>query len=165
MGKIENKTIRYLVALEVSDSSQLSFLKVVNLHAIDAKLNMAIIGVIRGKTNINKITKAFNPKKNLNRKGTIPTVLSMDSIVPENLLANKIKKNNQATLNTSGHNTRNIQKFNVGFWEYHKLNFTKLKIKKITIGTNIIEINTIKRLTITPLTSLVMIKISLLFHV
>lgn len=165
MGKIENKTIRNLVAAEVSDSSQLSFLNVVNLHAMDAKLNIAIIGVIKGKTNINKINKAFNPKKNLNRNGTIPTVLSIDSIVSENLLANKIKKNNQEMLNTRGHNTRNIQKFNVGLWEYHKLNSTKLKIKKITIGTTIIEINTINRLKITPLTSLDMTNFSLIFHV
>lgn len=165
MGKIENSTIKTLVAVEISDSSQLSFLNVVNLHAMDAKLNIAIIGVIKGKTNINKINKAFNPKKNLNRKGIIPTVLSMESIVSDNLFANKIKKNNQETLNTRGHNTRNIQKFNVGFWEYHKLNSTKLKIKKIAIGTIIIEINTNKRLKINPLTSLVMIKFSLLFHV
>ena len=65
MGKIENSTIKTLVAVEISDSSQLSFLNVVNLHAMDAKLNIAIIGVIKGKTNINKINKAFNPKKNL----------------------------------------------------------------------------------------------------
>jgi hypothetical protein len=165
MGKIENKTIKNLVAVEVSDSSQLSFLNVVNLHAMDAKLNIAIIGVIKGNTNINKINKAFNPKKNLNRNGTIPTVLSIDSIVSENLLANKIKKNNQETLNTRGHNTRNIQKFNVGLWEYHKLNSTKLKIKKITIGTTIIEINTINRLKITPLTSLDMTNFSLICYV
>ena len=108
MGKIENSTIKTLVAVEISDSSQLSFLNVVNLHAMDAKLNIAIIGVIKGKTNINKINKAFNPKKNLNRKGTIPTVLSMESMVSDNLFANKIKKNNQETLNTRGHNTRRI---------------------------------------------------------
>ena len=115
MGKIENIIIKNFVAKEVSDSSQLSFLNVVNLHAMDAKLNMEMIGVINGKTKINKTNKAVNPKKNRNRKGTIPTVLSIESMVSDNLLANKIRKNNQETLNTSGHNTRSIQKFKAGF--------------------------------------------------
>lgn len=165
MGKIENTIIKNFVAKEVSDSSQLSFLKVVNLHAMDAKLNMETIGVINGKTKINKINNAVNPKKNRNRKGTIPTVLSIESIVSETLLANKIRKNNQETLNTSGHNTRSTQKFKAGLSEYHNLNFTKLNIKKITMGTRIIEIKTIRRLIITPLYFSDMIICSLIVHI
>ena len=165
MGKIENRTIKNFVAKEVSDSSQLSFLKVVNLHAIEAKLNMEMIGVINGKTNINKINNAVNPKKNRNRKGTIPTVLSIESMVSETLLANKIRKNNHETLNTSGHNTRSIQKFKAGLSEYHNLNSTKLNIKKITMGTRIIEIKTIRRLIITPLYCSDMIICSLIVHI
>ena len=153
-GKIENRIIKNFVAKEVSDSSQLSFLNVVNLHAMDAKLNMETIGVINGKTKINKINNAVNPKKNRNRKGTIPTVLSIESMVSEILLANKIRKNNHETLNTSGHNTRSTQKFNAGSSEYHKLKPAKLYIKKIAIGTKINETKTIRRLTIIPFISL-----------
>lgn len=165
MGKIEKTIIKNFVAKEVSDSSQLSFLKVVNLHAMDAKLKMETIGVINGKTKINKINNAVNPKKNRNRKGTIPTVLSIESMVSETLLANKIRKNNQETLNTSGHNTRSIQKFKAGLSEYHNLNFTKLNIKKITMGTRIIKIKTIRRLIITPLYCSDMILCSLIVHI
>jgi len=165
MGKIENRIIKNFVAKEVSDSSQLSFLKVVNLHAMDAKLNMEMIGVINGKTNINKINNAVNPKKNRNRKGTIPTVLSIESMVSEILLANKIRKNNQETLNMSGHNTRSTQKFKAGLSEYHNLNSTKLNIKKITMGTRIIEIITIRRLIITPLYCSDMVMCSLIVYI
>ena len=165
MGKIENRTIKNFVAKEVSDSSQLSFLNVVNLHAMDAKLNMEMIGVINGKTKINKINNAVNPKKNRNRKGTIPTVLSIESMVSESLLANKIRKNNQETLNMSGHNTRSTQKFKAGLSEYHNLNSTKLNIKKITMGTRIIEIITIRRLIITPLYCSDMVMCSLIVYI
>jgi len=163
IGNIENKIIKNLVEKEVSVSSQLSFL-VVNLHAIDAKLNIEMIGVMIGNTNINKINSAFNPKKNLSRKGTTPTVLSIDSMAPENLLANKIIKNNQDTLNTNGHKTRKIQKFNAGSSENHRLNSTTLKITNMIIGIKIIEINTINRLNIIPLTCFgIMSLLSLLF--
>ena len=148
MGNIEKRTISNLVPNEISESSQLSFRKVVNLHAIEAKLKIETIGVINGKTNINNINKAFIPKKNLNLNGTTPTVLSIASIVAENLLANNIKKNNQETLNTNGHKTFKIQKFNAGSSENHNLKSTRLKIRNIAIGTNIIEINTINLETI-----------------
>ena len=149
-GNIEKRIIRNLVPNEISESSQLSFRKVVNLHAIEAKLKIETIGVINGKTKINKINKAFSPKKNLNLKGTTPTVLSIASIVAENLLANNIRKNNQETLKTNGHNTFKIQKFNAGSSENHRLNSTKLKMRNISIGTSKIEINTINRETIIP---------------
>ena len=154
IGNIEKRTISNLVPNEIPESSQLSFRKVVNLHAIEAKLKIETSGVINGKTKINNINKAFIPKKNLNLNGTTPTVLSIASIVAENLLANNIKKNNQETLNTNGHKTFKIQKFNAGSSENHNLKSTKLKIRNIAIGTNMIEINTINLETIIPLTSL-----------
>jgi hypothetical protein len=159
IGNIENIIIKNFVKIEISESSQLSFLKVVNLHAMDAKLNIEIIGVIKGKTKINNINIAFNPKKNLSRSGTIPTVLSINSIALESLVANKIRKNNQETLKTNGHNIFNIQKFNLGSFENHSSKFTILKIKKIRIGTKIIEINTNNRLKITPFISFDMISL------
>ena len=154
MGNIEKIIINSLVRKEVLASSQLSFLKVVNLHAIEAKLKIETIGVINGKTKINNINKAFRPKKNLNLNGTTPTVLSIASIVAENLLANSIKKNNQEILNTNGHKIFKIQKFNIGSSENQRLNSTKLKIRKIAIGTTMIEINTINLDTIIPFTCL-----------
>lgn len=151
IGSNEKRTIKNLVPDEISESSQLSFRKVVNLQAIEAKLKIETIGVISGKTKIKSINNAFNPKKNLNLNGTTPTVLSIASIVAENLFANKIKKNSQETLNTNGHKTFKIQKFNRGSSENHSLKSTILKIIKITTGTNMIEINTINLDTIIPL--------------
>ncbi|NHJ20723.1 MAG: hypothetical protein EAX91_07275 [Candidatus Lokiarchaeota archaeon] len=68
-------------------------------------------------------------------------------------MANKIKKNNQETLNTVGQRILIIQKVKtVSSGEYHKVKSTKEKIKKMLTGTNIIASKTIKRVTITPLT-------------
>jgi hypothetical protein len=53
MGKIEANPIKNFVKKEISESSQSSFLCVVNLHAIDIKLNTETIGVMRGNTRIN----------------------------------------------------------------------------------------------------------------
>ena len=151
MGNNAKSTMRNLVPKETGESSHISFRKVVNLHAIEAKLKIAIIGVINGKTKINKINNAFNPKKNLSRSGITPTVLSIWSIVSENRFANKIKKNNHPILKTKGHNIFNIQKFSAGLSENHNLNSTKLKIRKIRMGTKIIEIKIISRERIIPL--------------
>ncbi|TFG01527.1 MAG: hypothetical protein EU539_13955 [Promethearchaeota archaeon] len=118
------------------------------------KLKIEMTGVINGRTKINKINNAFNPKKNLSRRGITPTVLSIDSIVSENRFANNIKKNNHEKLNTKGHNTFRIQKFNIGLSENHNLNGVKIKIKKMTIGTIIMDISTINRDTNMPLTCL-----------
>jgi len=106
---------------------------------------------------------AVNPKNIINLVGTTLVILSMDSIVSENRLANKIRKKNQETLNTKGHKTFIIQKFKVGLLVNHKWKSTKMKIKKIIIGTKIIVINTIKRLNTIPFISFDMISIISLY--
>ena len=56
MGKIENRAIINLVIKEILESSSQSpLLIVVNLHAKEAKLRTEIIGVMMGKTKINRI--------------------------------------------------------------------------------------------------------------
>jgi hypothetical protein len=55
IGTNDAKTIANFVKNEVFESSsQLSFLKVVKRHAKDAKLKMAITGVIMGKIKIKR---------------------------------------------------------------------------------------------------------------
>ena len=164
MGKIENRTIKILVIKEVFCSSHDSFLKVVNLHAILEKLKTEIIGVIIGKTNIKSMKSAFAPKNNFNLIGTTATVLSIDCIAIDNLVANRIKKNNHDMLNIKGQRILIIQKVNTGSSENQSLKSVIKKIKKIKIGNKIIEIKTTARLIITPLISFDMIRLfSLIF--
>jgi hypothetical protein len=85
-----------------------------------------------------------------------PTVRSIESIVSENLLAKSPKKNNQEILKILGHAIFIIQKFKMGSLEYHKLKSTNIKIKKIVMGTMIIEAKTINRDASIPLISFVM---------
>jgi len=116
-----------------------------------------------GKTNIKSIKSAFAPKNNFNLIGITVTVLSIDSIVIDNLVAKRIKKNNQEILNTNGHRILIIQKFKTGSGVHHNSKSTKLKIRKITIGSTIIEIKTTKRDTIIPLISFVISELLLLY--
>jgi len=61
-GRIAEMTIMIQVKIDIFvSSSHLSFLKVVNLHAKDAKVKTEINGVIKGKTNINRMYMAFIP--------------------------------------------------------------------------------------------------------
>ncbi|GAI86238.1 unnamed protein product [marine sediment metagenome] len=69
-----------------------------------------------------------------------------------NRFANRIKKNNQETLNTIGLKIFTIQKFKSGSVEYHKLKSTIENIKKMLIGTKIAASKTIKREKIIPFT-------------
>ena len=81
------------------------------------------------------------------------TVLSIDSIDEETLVANRIKKNTQEILKTRGHKILIIKKFIALSSVNHKLKSANANIKKIIIGSAIIEIITIKRETIKPLIS------------
>jgi len=161
-GNIENSIIKIFVIRETFWSSQVSLLKVVILHAILEKLNIAIIGVIIGRTNIKSIKSALAPKNNFNLIGITPTVLSIDSIDTETLVAYRIKKNTHEILKTRGHNILIIQKFIVRLSVNHKEKSAKAKIKKIIIGRIIIEIKTTKRETITPLISFTIFNFQLL---
>jgi hypothetical protein len=69
-----------------------------------------------------------------------------------NRFANRIKKNNQETLNTIGLKILTIQKFKSGSFEYHKLKSTMENIKKMLVGTKIVASKTIKREKIIPFT-------------
>jgi len=62
MGSIAEIPIITQVIIDILvSSSHLSFLKVVNRHAKDAKLKTDITGVIIGKTNIKRMYIAFIP--------------------------------------------------------------------------------------------------------
>ncbi|MEJ2277644.1 MAG: hypothetical protein P8Y70_07830 [Candidatus Lokiarchaeota archaeon] len=78
----------------------------------------------------------------------------MESIVSENLLANRIRKNNHETLNMVGVAILIIQKVRIGSLEYHNPKLTNIKIKNMIIGTKIVEIKIIKREASTPFISL-----------
>jgi hypothetical protein len=157
IGSIEKITIKIFVNMEIFCSSHASFLKV-NLQAILQKLKTDIIGVIIGNTNIKRINSAFAPKNSFNLIGTTATVLSIDSIAIENLVENRIKKKIHDMLNINGQRILMIQKFKVGLSENQSLKSAKIKIKNITIGSNIIDIKTTNRLTIIPLISLGIIR-------
>jgi len=161
-GNIENNIIKIFVKRETFCSSHVSLLKVVILHAILEKLNTAITGVIIGRTNIKSIKSALAPKNNFNLIGITATVLSMDSIDTETLVANRIKKNTHEILKTRGHKILIIQKLIVGLSVNHKVKSAKANIKKIIIGSKIIEINTINLEAITPLISFTIFNFQLL---
>lgn len=152
IGSIEKRTINIFVNKGTFASSHASFLKL-NLQAILTKLNIAINGVIRGKTKMKSMKSAFAPKNNFNLMGITATVLSIDSIVFDNLVANKIMKNNQDMLKTKGQRILIIQKFSVELSENQSVKSANAKIKKMIIGRIIIEIKMTNLETIIPLIS------------